>query len=464
MKRILLILFVFMSVLNAKAQEFPSLSYYEYLEYVKKNHPLVYQANNRAASGIANATMARGDFDPKLSFENNQKTFDGKEYFNQSNGSVSIPTWYGISLKGSYSQNEGVFLNPEEVLPANGLYSAGIEIDASEGLWINKRMATLKQAKFIINQTNSERLLLLNELVFEASKAYFNWLLAYGNLQVNERYLKNSEQRFEGVRMRALQGDIATIDTVESYTNVQQRMLELSQSKLDLIKARLEASNFLWEKDNIPLEISKLAVPLPINKNEIDQLLGIAEGVLDKFFLTRHPKLNVLQAQISVLEIDRSLKQAALFPDLTVNFNLLQTNTNNFIPLNTDQYKAGVRVSLPLFLRKERGALRLSNLKISDAKWDLSYENIIIQNKVEQNLQAQDFLLDQFVITGKMIQNYDRLLKGEQQKFSEGESSLFIVISREQKLIEALIMKNNIENKYLNTKISLFNSMALSIN
>jgi len=464
MKRILLILFVFMPVFYVKAQEFPSLSYSEYLEYVKENHPLVYQANNRAASGIANATIAKGAFDPSVSFENDQKTFDGREYFNQSNGSVTIPTWYGISLKGNYSQNEGIFLNPEEMLPINGLYSAGLEIDASEGLWINKRIATLKQAKFIIKQTNSERLLLINDLVFEASKAYFNWLMAYDNLKINERYLKNSEQRFVGVKSKAIQGDIATIDTVESLTNVQQRILELSQSKLDLIKARLEASNFLWEKDNVPLEISKVAVPLPIDKNEIDQLLGIAEGVLDKFFLTKHPKLNVLQAKINFLEIDRSLKQAALFPDLTINFNLLQTNINNFIPLNTDQYKAGFKVVLPLFLRKERGALRLSNLKISDAKLDLSYEDIIIQNKVEQNLQAQDFLLDQFEITTKMIQNYDRLLKGEQQKFSEGESSLFIVISREQKLIEALIKRNSIENKYLNIKISLFNSMALSIN
>ncbi|MEN8666734.1 MAG: TolC family protein [Flavobacteriaceae bacterium] len=446
------------------AQVAPTLSFREYLDFVKNNHPLVTQANNKAAEGMAQLLEARGAFDPKINFENDQKTFDNKEYFNSSNGSVSIPTWYGVSLKAGFSQNEGVFINPEEQLPENGLYAAGIEIDASEGLWINKRMASLKQAKLSVVQTKAERELLLNNLITEASTAYFNWLLAYENFKVSNQYLNNAQQRFEGVRERALAGDLAPIDTTESYTNVQQRMLERSQAALDLVKQRLEASNYLWAENTIPLEIAKEAVPQSIETQELDLLLGIREEVLTDFFMGQHPKLTALSAKLGSLEVERSLKQAALLPDLKLNFNLLQTETEGFVPINTDQYKAGVKLQLPLFLRKERGALKLAKLKISDAQMDLRFENIKIQNKISENYQAQDFLLDQFSLSNEMVVNYKALLSGEQQKFDQGESALFIVISREQKLIEALIKRNQVENKFYKAKISLYNALALPLN
>ena len=86
------------------------------------------------------------------------------------------------------------------------------------------------------NQTQAERDLLINELVTEASLAYFNWLLAYDNYQVNVQFRNNAAKRYEGVRQRALSGDIAMIDTVESFTNVQQRILSLSESEVNLVR------------------------------------------------------------------------------------------------------------------------------------------------------------------------------------------------------------------------------------
>ena len=353
MNTFLTYLFIVFGLSSIYSQDTPSLSYIKYLEYVTDNHPLLTQAYNRAQFGQANQQMARGAFDPKLTFENQQKKYNDQLYYNQSGGSISIPTWFGLSLKGDYSVNDGVFLNPEDKLPTDGLYSAGISLDASEGLWINKRMATLKKAAIIINQTQAERDLLINELVTEASLAYFNCLLAYDNYQVNVQFRNNAAKRYEGVRQRALSGDIAMIDTVESFTNVQQRILSLSESEVNLVKARLEASNYLWGEDNIPLEISENSIPISVSDLEIDAFLGIENGGLDNFYLATHPKLNILEAKVGTLKIDRSLKRASLFPDVTANFNVLQSNLDQITPLNTEQYKAGVKVQLPLFLGKK---------------------------------------------------------------------------------------------------------------
>jgi len=343
------------------------------------------------------------------------------------------------------------------------LYSAGISLDASEGLWINRRMATLKKAAIIINQTQAERNLLINELVTEASLAYFNWLLAYDNYQVNVQFRNNAAKRYEGVRQRALSGDIAMIDTVESFTNVQQRILSLSESEVNLVKTRLEASNYLWGEDNIPLEISENSIPISVSYLEIDAFLGIENGGLDNFYLATHPKLNILEAKVGTLKIDRSLKRASLFPDITANFNVLQSNLDQITPLNTEQYKAGVKVQLPLFLRKERGDLKITALKLSDAQLDFNFESVRIQNKVSQSVQAQRALVEQLDLSTGLVTNYNKLLIGEQQKFNAGESSLFVVISREQKLIESKIKLNTTFNKYLTNKAVLFNAMGLVI-
>ena len=456
-------LFIVFGLSSIYSQDTPSLSYIKYLEYVTDNHPLLTQAYNRAQFGQANQQMARGAFDPKLTFENQQKKYNDQLYYNQSGGSISIPTWFGLSLKGDYSINDGVFLNPEDKLPTDGLYSAGISLDASEGLWINKRMVTLKKAAIIINQTQAERDLLINELVTEASLAYFNWLLAYDNYQVNVQFRNNAAKRYEGVRQRALSGDIAMIDTVESFTNVQQRILSLSESEVNLVKARLEASNYLWGEDNIPLEISENSIPISVSDLEIDAFLGIENGGLDNFYLATHPKLNILEAKVGTLKIDRSLKRASLFPDLTANFNVLQSNLDQITPLNTEQYKAGVKVQLPLFLRKERGDLKITALKLSDAQLDFNFESVRIQNKVSQSVQAQRALVEQLDLSTGLVTNYSKLLIGEQQKFNAGESSLFVVISREQKLIESKIKLNTTFNKYLTNKAVLFNAMGLVI-
>ena len=64
---------------------------------------------------------------------------------------------------------------------------------------------------------------------------------------------------------------------------MQQRILSLSESEVSLVKARLEASNYLWGEDNIPLEISDNSIPLSVSDLEIDAFLGIENGGLDNF-------------------------------------------------------------------------------------------------------------------------------------------------------------------------------------
>ena len=293
MRNIIVVLFLLLVANAAQAQVQDSivLQFNEYLGYVKKYHPIAKQAELAIGMGQANLMKSRGGFDPKIEVDYDRKEFKGTEYYDRLNATFKIPTWYGIELKGNFEQNEGAFLNPDQTVPADGLYSAGVSVSLGRGSWINERMATLKQAKFFREQTIVDRDLLVNQILFDASLAYFDWLQAYSDSKVFANFLINAQIRFEGIKKSARAGDKAAIDTVEAKIAVQSRALELEQAKVRFRNKSFEVSNFLWLNDNIPLEIQPNVLPENDIASDIDSTLEILGKPLDSFTIENHPKL-----------------------------------------------------------------------------------------------------------------------------------------------------------------------------
>ncbi|NNC62573.1 MAG: transporter, partial [Eudoraea sp.] len=61
-----------------------------------------------------------------------------------------------------------------------------------------------------------------------------------------------------------------------------------------------------------------------------------------------------------------------------------------------------------------------------------------------------------------IVTNYRTLLQGEERKFNFGESSLFLINSRESKLIDARLKQNELQNKFFKAKAKLFQSLAIN--
>ena len=151
MRNKLIITFLFISaLLCGQEKNEKELNYNEFLGFVKKYHPMVKSANLEINMAQANLMMARGGFDPKIEVDFDQKKYKGKEYYSVLNSSFKIPTWYGIEIKAGFDNSEGIFINPENTLPNQGLTSLGITIPIGQGLLINQRMADLRKAKIQI--------------------------------------------------------------------------------------------------------------------------------------------------------------------------------------------------------------------------------------------------------------------------------------------------------------------------
>lgn len=466
MKSILLTVILFVTTAYSQSNTEYSLpdnlkemSYNEYLGFVKKYHPLVKNANLEISKAQANLMMARGGFDPKLELDYNKKQFQGTEYYSILNSSFKIPTWYGIDIKAGFDENEGYYLNPENKTPKNGLTSLGISVPLGQGLLINQRMADLRKAKIQLKLSEAEQKLEAIAVLYDASIAYFNWKKNYEENLLYEQYSINAKKRYEGIESLIKQGDKPAIDSIEAGIIVRNRLLALEDSKLKLTKARLELSNFLWLDNNIPLELTDAIVPEKKLGLTIQETLNSSDLANPDFSIIKHPKIEALQSKIDLLTVDKKLKANMLLPKIDIGYSYL-TQPNPTIPNNSDNYKVGIDFYFPLFLRKERGYLKLAQYKIQESEFMRDLEKLQLANKINAQKTEIHSLTKQQKLINNLVADYHKMLQSEERLFALGESSLFLINTRENNLVSAQLSQIALENRFFTSNSELYKIMA----
>jgi outer membrane protein TolC len=435
------------------------LSFNEYLGFVKKYHPLVKNANLEISMAQANLMMARGGFDPKLELDFNKKQFQGTEYYSILNSSFKIPTWYGIDIKAGFDDNQGYYLDPQNKTPGNGLTSLGISVPLGQGLLINQRMADLQKAKIQVKLSQAEQKLEAIAVLYDASIAYFNWKKNYQEVVLYENYSVNAQKRYKGISSLIKMGDKPEIDSVEAGIVVKNRLLALEDSRLKLNKSKLELSNYLWMENNIPLELSDIIIPEEKLKESIQETLFISDLLNLDFSITNHPKIEALQSKIELLTVEKEMKANLLLPKIDIGYSYLAepnaTKTNN-----SENYKVGVDFYFPLFLRKERGSLKLAQYKIQETQFIRDLEKVQLTNKIRsQKIEIQSLSKQQKLIS-KLVQDYTTMLLSEERLFNLGESSLFLINTRENNLVTAQLSQIALENRFNVSNSELYKIIA----
>lgn len=435
------------------------LTYAEFIGYVKKFHPLVKTANLQVSAAQANLMMARGAFDPKLEVDFDKKQFKDKEYYSVLNSSFKIPTWYGIEVKAGFDNNDGVYLNPQNTVPNQGLTSLGISVPVAQGLLINQRMADLRKAKAQIKLSQSERDLECIEVIYDASVAYFNWKKNFGEVQLYEKYLANAKLRYQGIAKLIEQGDKPAIDSTEAGIVVRNRALGLEDSRLKLAKAKLELSNFLWLDNTIPLELQDDMIPEENLAITLKETLLPAALNPENISIDGHPKINALSSKIEMLDIERKLKANMLLPKIDLAYSYL-SEPAYFDNYRFKDYKVGLNFYFPLFLRKERGSLQLTKYKLQQQRFDLDLERVQLKNKISAQQTEIASLQRQLSLIGGLVKDNQTMLNSEDRLFGFGESSMFLINTRENNLVASQLSQLAIENRYFESNAALFRALG----
>ncbi|AMM52699.1 hypothetical protein TH61_02340 [Rufibacter sp. DG15C] len=422
------------------------------------HHPVVRQANQFSEQARQELRIARSAFDPVVASKFYQKELDGKNYFTLWDNVLRVPVWIG-EVKAGYERNSGINVNGENITPRQGLQYVGISVPIGQGLLIDERRATLQQAKQAQELAEADRVKHINKLLLEAAKTYWDWAYAYHRSQLLAQSLQLATVRLQAVQERVRQGDLAAIDSVEAQIEAQNRLALLRQAQMESQNAALLVSNFLWGQDNTPLELPKGVVPSllgtdlePLSETDLAALLTLAKE--------RHPDVAKLQIKLRQLEVDRRFTQSKLLPKLNLEYNLIGpggTASEQWLEERylSNNYKLGASFSVPLFLRQERGKLQLTRLKINAAQMELEQTRRESLNLVQAAYNERQQLEDQINLQEQIIANSRLLQRGEQQRFENGESSLFLVNTREMNLLNQQLKLYELKTKYGKAKYYL---------
>jgi len=455
---VFLCLVLIKNLLPAQSDSSKILSLDEFYEIISTYHPMAKQAALLVEKGKKQLRSSRGEFDPKVYSTLSEKDFKDKNYYNIQETGVKIPTWYGITLKTAYERNTGIFLNPENNVPGEGLGVFGAEITLGKGLFIDERRANLRKAQIYRESSLMERELLLNNLYFEATVSYWDWVVSYRNLQTYNEAISFSQLRFEGIKNSFLGGDLPAIDTLEAFIQLQDVQLSYITAQSDFINSLNKLSVFLWDENESPIILDQQIVPPTDFENLKPEEFNLISNNLDSY-IENHPKVKILDYKRSSLVIDKRLKAEKLKPSVDLNYNFITTDYNT--KFTTNDFKWGFKFGIPLFLREGRGALAVAKIKIQDNEYSRLFFTTDIKNKVTAQLNQIENLINQFEQYSELIKGYSRLLSTEEVKFQIGESSMFKVNARQLKLLNTQVKANKQLGKLYQSRGKLYKEMGI---
>lgn len=438
--------------LNLNAQNLAdTLKWNVFFDLIKQYHPVAQQSHLLSNLARAKRLKALGGFDPKIEASFDQKYYGGTEYYTFLTPQIKLPLWYGMELKSSYSLAEGNYVNPESKTPKDGLAYAGINFELGKGLFIDERRMQIRQAQLFSQASENEKKMMLNDLFLEAGLQYIDWHNKFKTQKIYEDALALANVRFKAVKLGFINGDKPAIDTLEALLTVQQRETQLQQAKMEMQNAKNLLANYLWLQNNQAIDADKLFL-LPQD--------SLALPVTPTLEISNNPKIISYAFKIKDLNIERRMKAENLKPELGLQLGILNQGQSFLRNINSaywaDNNKLNINFSFPLTLSKARGDLAETKIKIKQTELAQNWLENEILNKVKQNNFELAALQNQLTIVKQSYQSSLQLLKGEEKKFALGESSLFLINSRESKLIEVLEKKLATEAKLEKAKIKSF--------
>lgn len=442
-------LLAFMSMISAHGQE--AVTYTSFLRSVRENNPLSQKAANMLSYAEFQQKAARGGFDPQLNSAVENKQFNSYHYFTNGSAELKQPLYTSQFLKVGYQYGQGAYLNPEKATPAAGLPYVGVEAALLQGLVFDKRRADVIKSKHYVDFYTAEQKIQLNDLLFAASNAYIDALYTTKTNALYRYFTSLADQRLKGITDLSSIGERPTVDTIEAAIFLQSRTLDMQAGEMEMIKRMndiqtLSPSALVRNPDDLKLADSLEQVYYSALK--ASQQLLTAESAVNPIIFQYRAKQNIL-------DTEKRLKREMIKPTLNVGYNFLSNANadNNSTLLNN--YKWNATFSFPLFLRRPRNEYRMAAL---DAR-NNALETV---NKENQIKFKRAYILEAIQLTASQIANAERsarysklLVEAERLKFTNGESSLFILNSRENKWLETEVKLAEYRQKFLKSLLEL---------
>lgn len=450
-------------VTSFKSQKADSLFLTEtdFILSIKNFHPVLKSFQLIEKSAKAMQMGEKGSLDPSIASDYAQKSFDGKNYYSVWQSQLKVPTWFGPDFKLGYDNNFGEYVNGENLTPTSGLVALGVSVPIAQGMLIDERRNAIKQAKLFVKMARAEQVKQINKLLFSALKDYWTWYEHYNKLKAITEGYSLAKDRYGFIKERVNFGDAAPIDSVEASIQMQSMRLLFNNASIDFYNATQLINTYLWKDDVTPVELSDNTFPQKINASDVKLTTDSLQKWL-QWAQNNNPELIKQQLKIDQTKVELFFAKNKLLPGIKADYSLLYSG-NQFmqsVSPNFNNTKIGASVYYPLLLRKDRAKLTLTKIKLMEADYFLQQTQREVNAFIKSGINEVTTNLTQIEIQNNVVSNSVKLRNAEKINFDNGESSMFLINSRENSLLNNRIKLFEIISKFQKAKANLYNNIG----
>ncbi len=433
------------------------LPFAEFAARVLATHPAARQARLGAEQARGAVLEARGAFDPTLSASLDQKAFLGSTYFNYLTAEAKVPLpVVGSDVKLAYERASGPRIAADRYTPRAGIFKLGLGVPLGQRVLTDERRNALAIARAQASVADGEQRASLNKLLLSAAKDYAAWYEASRVLAVAQEGVQLAEFRLVAVRARVARGEAAPIDTVEARLEVQRRLVARYEAERARYATALGVSAYLWDERASPIALPPDAAPTAAGL-EPAPLDSAALPAWLRAAVERHPDVVKAEAKEEGAAAGRTFARQGVIPfaEVTLNSIAPQRDVGALASPGGQSYALGGSFKSPLLFMKERGKLRQADAKLEAQELDVARARRDVELDVRATVNELSTLVAVLDVQRLAVSQASQLLRGEQRRFEQGESSLLVVNLRERAVLEARQKLAELEAKYIGTRAAL---------
>ncbi len=388
----------------------------------------VAQAKVREAQAKRMAAFAA--FEPRIDLSSEGKDYGNDLQYRLDRAEARVGLPGGIDLVGGASQATGAFINPERKTPTEGLANFGISAPLGGALIFSDRQYAWGAASRDLELEEAKLDRVQRKVTLDAVKAYTFWQAQSEVQSAVDDALAVAAERLRLVREAFRLGERSEMDTLEAYLSWVDRRADAAKQQNLSAAAVADVERLLRGAEDISVNV-RGARP-----EERPVILGLnAELSIAGPGAQNVPELAMAGAALRRERLATTTAWAQWLPAPYVDYRMIQWGGSAWNPESV-QWKVGLAV--PLFNQKARADLAGAQARLRAAQANAtSTQNAVevLRTQLEQQVQALDS--EQKALTASETAAY-ALLQQERRRFALGESTMFILASRETKYLEAV--------------------------
>jgi cobalt-zinc-cadmium efflux system outer membrane protein len=407
------------------------------LESVQSNFPLLLAIEQERAIAAGNQLAAMGAFDLNLksrgsaqegTFENQRMDFLAEQ-----------PTlFHGVSLFSGYRAGYGdypVYYGDRKTADG-GEFRAGIQVPLLKDGAIDRRRATLRQARIAQQMAEPTIQRARIDYLRNAAKTYWSWAAAGRQYAIASSLMKLARDRQAGFDEQFRRGQIAEFVVIDNRRLVAEREGVLIGAERRLQQTALELSLFLRDAEANPQLPSSDRLPTlrpelvaaPKAKEQLASDIEIA--------LQQRPELTRFRLLKERIAVDQQLAENQLNPTLNAVLAGAQDvglgkKSPGIFALDRSNYEASLVMEVPLQRRDATGKMQVARAGMAQTLAQERFARDQIVAEVQDATSNLDRAFARLQMARQEAQIAQRVAELEFARFEKGQGTLLEVNLRE---------------------------------